>query len=415
MMLGNGVYALCQWGVLIVLTKLGSTAEVGVFALALAITAPVMMIANMQLRGVQATDARREYSLSDYVAVRLLTALTAFMIVLAIAVFGGFESTTLWVIVLVGIAKAIESLSDVLYGYFQQQEKMQYIAVSMVTRGALSVLVLGVIFYLSQQLSLSLVGMCVAWMCVLLAYDVVVARKLLLVEGGKRGSLVSFATEPFIRRRTYLLRILKIAFPLGIVMGMISLNTNIPRYIIEVFLGTEALGIFAALAYTVVAINMFTQALGQAVSPRLAKHFADGNIRTFVQLLLRVIMVNGGIGLAGVVLLSFVGPEILAFLYTPEYATHATLFLVLMATAALMGIASAFGYAMTAARLFRPQVPLFMAVLMSTTLSSYVFIPRLHLYGAVIALTLSCLVQILSSFVILQRSIRTIHGGGKRI
>jgi len=58
---GNVVYAGCQWGMLVVLAKLGSPETVGLFALGLAVTAPVIQFVNLQLRGAQVTDAAHEY------------------------------------------------------------------------------------------------------------------------------------------------------------------------------------------------------------------------------------------------------------------------------------------------------------------------------------------------------------------
>ena len=63
---GNVVYALSQWGMLTVLAKLGSPEMVGRFALGLSITAPIVMFTNLQLRQIQATDARGEYRFGDY-------------------------------------------------------------------------------------------------------------------------------------------------------------------------------------------------------------------------------------------------------------------------------------------------------------------------------------------------------------
>ena len=54
---GNAIYAASQWGQLVVLAKLGTPETVGQIALALAICAPVIMFANLQLRSVQATIA----------------------------------------------------------------------------------------------------------------------------------------------------------------------------------------------------------------------------------------------------------------------------------------------------------------------------------------------------------------------
>ena len=46
-----------------------------------------------------------------------------------------------------------------------------------------------------------------------------------------------------------LLRLVRLALPLGLVMLLLSLNSNLPRYVIEQHLGERESGIFAALGY----------------------------------------------------------------------------------------------------------------------------------------------------------------------
>src|SRR5687767_4178506 len=62
---GQAAYAASQWGILIVLAKLGTPAMVGQFALGFAIAAPVFMFANLQLRAVIATDASQDFRIAD--------------------------------------------------------------------------------------------------------------------------------------------------------------------------------------------------------------------------------------------------------------------------------------------------------------------------------------------------------------
>ena len=50
----NVVYAGCQWGILMVLAKLGSPENIGQFTLGLAQTAPVFMLTNLQLHEIPA-------------------------------------------------------------------------------------------------------------------------------------------------------------------------------------------------------------------------------------------------------------------------------------------------------------------------------------------------------------------------
>ncbi len=50
---GSVAYALCQWVVIVLLSKLGSRETVGRFAFALAVTGPVFMFSQLQLSSRQ--------------------------------------------------------------------------------------------------------------------------------------------------------------------------------------------------------------------------------------------------------------------------------------------------------------------------------------------------------------------------
>ena len=56
-------------------------------------------------------------------------------------------------------------------------------------------------------------------------------------------------------------------------------------------------------------------------------------------------------------MIALAGRPILLLLYRPEYAEHVAAFLLLAAATALGYVASILGYAMTAARYFRAQLP----------------------------------------------------------
>lgn len=70
--MGNVVYSGTQWGILVLLARLGNPEAVGQFSLGLAITAPIMLFASLQLRAVQATDARLQFQFRDYAGLRIL-------------------------------------------------------------------------------------------------------------------------------------------------------------------------------------------------------------------------------------------------------------------------------------------------------------------------------------------------------
>jgi O-antigen/teichoic acid export membrane protein len=170
-MIGNLVYAGSQWGILVALTKLGSPEMTGQFTLGLAVTAPVFMLTNLQLRQIQATDAKLLYPFTAYLGLRLLCTQIALGAVMAIAVCSGYRWQTMTVVLLVGLAKGIESISDMCYGLFQQHERMDRIAISLMLRGPLALLGLSLGVWLSGSVIAGVLGMVLAWGTVLIGYD----------------------------------------------------------------------------------------------------------------------------------------------------------------------------------------------------------------------------------------------------
>jgi O-antigen/teichoic acid export membrane protein len=400
---GNFIYAASQWGMLTVLAKIGTPEMVGQFALGLAVTAPVIMFSNMQLRAVQATDAKEDYLFSDYLTLRLVTTILALVVIAAIILFSGYKGDTALVIVGVSVAKSFESISDVFYGLFQQRERMDHIAHSLMIRGPLSLVVLGLGVYLTGKFIWGVVGMTVAWGLILFCFDMPNGVKILkmgrfnplTIEAGSR-SFVSF--WPKCEKRLHVLkRLLWLALPLGLVMFLNSLNTNIPRYFIEHHLGSKQLGIFSAMAYLLVAGNTVVNSLGQSSSPRLAKYYAAGDSGAFRSLLYKLIGIGIIIGAFGIFIAVVVGKEVLTLLYTPEFAVCGDVFVWLMIAAAVLYVASILNYGMMATRSFTSQLPLFALITVGSVAACAWLIPKYGLLGAALATLSAGLIQFAGS------------------
>jgi O-antigen/teichoic acid export membrane protein len=343
---GNVVYAGCQWGMLVEIAKLGRPEMVGHFALALAIGAPVYMLTNLQLRAVQATDFAGQHRFCDYFRLRLMMTALGFLAIAVIAVACRYDRETLLVILLVGLAKAFEAMSDIYYGRLQQHEQMDRISVSMVIKGVVSLAAVGAVLAFTGSLPAASAALALAWLAVLLFYDSRV--------GWPRGTPMGTSS------RGVLWRLTRFSAPLGLSMMLISLNANIPRYFVEHYRGAHDLGIFAALSYLVIAGSTVTNALGQAATPRMAAAFATRRAE-FYGLLRKMLLLGLAMGAAGVLGAAVFGRTLLRLLYRPEYAERADVLLWLMAAAGLSYIFSFLGYAGTATRVFdRLLVPYLM-------------------------------------------------------
>jgi len=401
---GNIVYAGCQWGMLVVLAKMGTPEWVGQFALGLAVTAPILLFANLQLRSVQATDIGDEYRFGHYLSLRLLMLTLAMIVIVAVILISGYGAETALVVAAVGLAKLFESVSDVFYGLLQKHERMDRIAKSMMIKGPLSLAALAAGTYFAGNVAAGVCAMAAAWLGVLLFYDMPSGRMIL-----KQFEHVVASKAPWkpLWNRAVLKKLAWLAAPLGVVMMLNSLNANIPRYVVEHQLGQWELGIFAALAYLQIAQNTVINALGQSATPRLAGHFMQGQIGMFRHLNLRLLMIGLAIGAAGVAVAFAFGPSLLTLIYRPEYAARSQVFVWLMAGAALSNVAAFLGYGLTAARRFRIQMPLLICETLILTASCLYLVPMFGLLGAAVAYFIAKGCLIVLSGIALGRAMKT--------
>jgi len=391
---GNAVYAITQFGMLSVLAKLGSAAVVGQYALALAISAPVFMFTNLQLRGVQATDACDEYEFADYFSLRCLSTAVGVLTIALIALLAGYDADTKVVILLVAIAKAVETFSDVIAGHLQKFERLDQVARALMIRGLASVFNFSAVFFVTRNLIISLSVLSLTWLATIGLYDFRVLARVLT-----SGNYFCFS-GPILRKLVWL------SLPLGVVMALNSLSTNIPRYILERKLGTAELGVFASLAYLVTAMSLISIALGQSVTARLSRLFAAGELNAFRSLTGKLLLLAAGLGMGGVAIASMFGRPVLTFVYRPEYAEQVNLLIVMVVDASVTAASIFLGFAMTAARCFRAQITIMIVNLVVTIVCTFLLLPHFGLLGAGYALLSSSLVQASTSYLVLDRAIQ---------
>ena len=401
----NVVYAGCQWGMLSIISKLGSPDMVGKFALGLAIAGPIIIFADLSLRSVQVVDVRQEHRFGDYVGLRLISTVLAFLGIVGVALSGDYSAETLWIIILLGIAKGFEAISDVVYGLLQQRERMDWIAQSMVIKGLLSLAMFSISFYLTRNLVLATMSLALTWGGVLLFLDIPSAISILKARSRWIGLQLAYfgGGVDDVRPKFELGRLfplLRLTLPLGIAAMLIALDDNIPRYFIERFLGERDLGFFAAIAYFVVFGRVVVDALGKSAGPRLARYFVEGDGPAFASLMVKLIAIGALLG--GVLLLGagFLGRWLLSVLYAPAYADHVSILVWVGVDSLVVFIYSFLGYGITAVRQFRIQPILFASANLISVISSVLLIPKFGILGAAWAMLCSSMFQLISLFLV---------------
>lgn len=369
---GNMVYALSQFGMLSVLALITTPTEVGRYALALAITAPVFLFASLKLRQVQVTDAANEYSFGQYLAQRLAMSLVATVSVIVVVVNMGMEERTLATVVAVALFKALESVIDILYGAMQRREQLQLVARSQIWRGVGGFSIFAGALALTGRVDLA-AGALASYTLGQVIFNFWQVRRI----GIQVIPTFSWATSK---------KLTRLALPLGITVSVSSLSVNMPRYFIQGSEGAAELGIFAALAYLLTITGMVMASLGEAASPRLANLYFTGEYQKFRSLLGRLVLTGAGLGVAGVAAAAVLGRPVLSLIYGAEYAARTDVLVVLMGAAVVTNTTSFLGTAANAMRRFTVQLPINVAVLAAGAVVAWLAVPAVGIMGGALAI-----------------------------
>jgi O-antigen/teichoic acid export membrane protein/glycosyltransferase involved in cell wall biosynthesis len=355
-LVGSLSFSLAHGLVVVVIARLGSPAEVGVFALALAILSPIQTAVMLRLRVVLATDARSQFPFSIYMGLRLVMVVVFLLVGLVVTLALGLAPEGWMVVAFVALAKVFDSISDLLHGYLELRERMNRIAVSRVLQGALQVTALGVTFYFSRSLVWATAAWAAGSAAVTLLYNLPNARSL-LATGAEEAP-----ERPFVTLRSRALwSLFVLSLPLGLASAVGPIVSSIPRLVIDSRLGAVALGTFVAVDWFTVVLSALSDPLMRAAGPRLAKYHAASQHRAFRLLLSRMFLLGGAVSLAGVVGSVVLGSWVVSRVYGDEYLAVAGVLPILMGARALGMLSTYFGAGIQAMRVFSLHLPIAVA------------------------------------------------------
>ena len=377
---GNFIFAFSQWVILIFFARMTNQENLGQYALALAIVTPIFAVGNLQLRPLYILDVNSEqkYTYTHFYYLRLIC---SFIALACCLVLGLFFNVSILVLLWVGLLKFFESYSDIIYAYYNAHDQTQLISKSLFLKGTLSVLAVAVALYLFDFYT-ALILFLFVYLVVWLVIDNLYIQK----------------TQE-IKKMSLDLGIMKSAIPMGISLGIVTLQSNIPRLFLDQYASIEAVGIFTVLSYFIIVGSIFINSICQYLSPRLT-HAWNHNRAYFKKLLSMALLVAGGLGLIAIFLSYFMGEFVLNLVYGAEYVAYTDAFVLTMVAGFILYLATVLGYTLTAIGFIKQQVYLFSIVLIFSVLVSYLCIPEYGIIGGIYTLMVSYLVQCVLSLLV---------------
>jgi O-antigen/teichoic acid export membrane protein len=333
-----------------------------------------------------------------------MTCFVATLVIIVTAWTGGYNAATARLIALAGVLVVCESLCDIFQAVLQRDERMHWVAISLIVRGIAGLALFTAILWTTRNLACAVFGFFIATVATLLAIDVPRALDRRVASSAAQTHHRSFVGGSSVRSTAPYIRLALLSLPLGLATASLTLTTSIPRYWIAARLGTSALGGFAVAGSLMIAMSYVVGALSQAASPRLARYHADGDRAAFLRLVGWLSLWLAAITIASVALMVLAGRPIIGLLFGQAFVPYAAIATCLMLAAGLRNFSILLGRAITSMRRFHTGLALRLVGIIVLVLLLPGWIDWLGLMGAAWAVTLSWLVATLLSLAVVLRA-----------
>jgi O-antigen/teichoic acid export membrane protein len=380
--IGNIVEVGCSWAFITLLVKLGTTTMVGQYGLVLALLSPIFSLTNMQMRALQASDARQEFSFGVYFITRVLTIFVALLAMAAVLVINREDRFIVFLSLVTFARFAVLAVQDIYVGLLQQQEQIDRMAqVQMIASFALvGAFAIGLVA--TDSLIVGIGASTGAVIVAIILFSVPAAKRL----NGERPIRNGLALQ---WDRKAIRELLLLATPLGVIAFLLALQSSLPRLFLNQYDDESQLGVFVALTAISTAGITLMASVSQAVVPRMAWLRKDGDRRGFIRLLIQVEIGSFVVLVASVIGAWLVGPFVVRILYTPEYAEYQGALMWLAAACGLTLMSRYLGNANTVARRLNVQVSNKVVVIVLMLGLCQILVPAYGITGAAASIALA--------------------------
>lgn len=390
---GNIIFALSQWLMLIFFSRMSDPMQLGYYSYALAVTAPIFLLSNLQLRPLLVADLNtsKSFSFSQYFSLRIITIVLA--IVASLCFISGDTTFSIVVLTLVVLIKASEAFSDIIYAYYNASKKTTFISKSLTIKSLLVIISSFLVLYSTNNIIYSLIATLCGYILVLIFLDF-------------RKNFDYIKNIKILDRD--LKAIISSGLPLGIAVMLVSLQTNIPRYFLEQYSSIEFVGIYTIFYYFLVIGSIIINSVCQYLSPYFSEYYQTLNTKKLKAIILQAFFIALILGLIGLLVSLPLHDFIIQTIYGDSYIEYSYLLPYIMLAAVFSYLSVVSGYLLTSLKILKIQMPVFILLTFLTLLYSYVLIPPYGILGAVYTTILSTATQFLVTSAIVLKKIREI-------
>ena len=360
--------------ILMVMNRTNGLYDSGVFSIAFAISSLMMFVGQYGVRRFQSSDIHEKYSFGVYYAMRDISCIVMMVSSFGYCVYGTFfkdyNTVKFLVIMLVCFVRCIQAFSDVFHGRMQQKGRLDVATKCSAVRYVAEMASYCFVLVITRDLLISTLACAITSFVVFLATSMNAA-----VDYCDMKASMDF---PQIRKLTIE------AFPLFVSLFLNMYLSNAPKYAIDTYLTEEIQAKYNLIFMPAFVVQLVAHFIFNPILTSYAEVWVKGELRTFVKLVLRQMLVILGLALFGLGVAATIGIPVLSVVFSVDLSDYKRELCIVMLGGAMLAYSVFFNTVITIIRLHRTLIACYgLAAIAAFAFSGY-FVRTYGMLGATV-------------------------------
>ena len=315
-MIGSLTNAIVSLSLMIVVSYITNSTVAGVFSIAFSTAQMMYTVCVFEMRNIQVTDAKREFSFEHISMFRMITIAAMWLFFIVFVIVRGFDKETVLVMIAITFYMTAAAMSDLFQGNLHRNGYLSIAGRSLACQVALMAIAFSVTLIITKKLIAAAITM-----------PIVVTAWIFIHDVPYNNNFNKFKPkfEFSIFKKMFLC-----ALPLFLSSFMHQYVFNSPKYAIEETLSRADQAHYGYLVMPVFAINLLSIFIFRPQLISLSSDWANGKIQSFKKTVVKLYLWVAAVTVAALVGGYLLGIPVLELLYNAELSSKKSIFMVLL-------------------------------------------------------------------------------------
>ena len=378
--LGTGINAFNSLFLMIIVTRINGMSLAGIFTFAFSTATLFNVIGVYAGRIYQVTD-KGNFNDKEYFINRLMSCLIMFLISIAFVLVKGYNLTKVTIIMLLCFLKMLEAFSEVLYAFFQRDDNLYKVGVSLTVKTLVGLLLFFVVDLFTKNLILAILMFVVVYIIIMFLYDF---RQLDLRKRLNKKWQVDNVLSIFVK-----------GFSTFLGSFLIIYIINAAKYAIDNQMTDSIQAIFGIIIMPATIMILIAQFLIHPFLNMINNEVKNNNYVKLKKLVFKICLSLFGIGILIIIACDLVGIYILEFIYGLSLREYSLCLSIILLGAILYALTSVINTVLIAMRHTFIQMIVYAFMAVFSLIISNILVYYYEIMGA----SLSYFVVMLVNFV----------------